>query len=101
MDCWVGMGCQQSRSSSSADVLALDGMEEWGFVRDHDLQGWKGACLCMTCQHFAYGIDQRCRTLVGCNVRQHNTVKVITSPSAARFGHPPWQKEHGWAPEAS
>ena len=68
------------------------GMEEWGFVGDHDLQGWKGACLCVTCQHFAYGIDQHCRTLVGCNVRQNNCVKVITSPSAARFGPPHGRK---------
>ena len=86
------MGCQQSLSRSSADVLALVGMEEWGFVEDLDLQGWKGACLCMTCQHFAYGIDQRCRTLVGCNVRQKQLRLVITSPSAARFGLPHGRK---------
>ena len=30
-------------------------MEEWGFVDDRELQGWKGAQICMTCQHFAFG----------------------------------------------
>lgn len=27
-------------------------MEEWAFIDDAELQGWKGACICMTCQHF-------------------------------------------------
>ena len=41
-------------------------MEEWDFVDDAELKNWKGACICMTCQHFAYGVDQHCHTLVGC-----------------------------------
>ena len=45
-------------------------MEEWDFVDERDLQGWKGGVVCMTCQHFAYGVDQHCRTVVGCNLRQ-------------------------------
>ena len=24
----------------------------------------------MTCQHFCYGVDQHCHTLLGCNTRQ-------------------------------
>ena len=24
----------------------------------------------MTCQHFTYGVDQHCHTMVGCNLRQ-------------------------------
>ena len=95
------MGCQQSLSRSSADVLALVGMEEWGFVEDLDLQGWKGACLCMTCQHFAYGIDQHCPTLVGCNVRQKQLRQGDHLTKRCTLWAPTWQKEHGWAPEAS
>jgi len=45
-------------------------MEEWGFVDERELQGWKGACACITCQHFAYGVNQHCHTLLGCNLRQ-------------------------------
>ena len=26
--------------------------------------------VCMTCQYLAYGVDQHCRTMVGCNLRQ-------------------------------
>ena len=33
-------------------------MEEWAFVDDRDLQGLKGACVHMTCQHFCYGVAQ-------------------------------------------
>ena len=45
-------------------------MEEWDYVDDHQLQGWKGREICITCQHFTYGIDQHCRTLVACNLRR-------------------------------
>ena len=45
-------------------------MEEWDFIDDRELQGWKGARICMTCQHFAYGVDQHCHTLLGCNLRR-------------------------------
>ena len=44
-------------------------MEEWDFVDDRDLQSWKGGVVCMTCQHFTYGVDQHCHTMVGCNLR--------------------------------
>ena len=40
-------------------------MEEWGFVDERELQGWKGGCVCITCQHFTYGVDQHCHTPVG------------------------------------
>ena len=36
-------------------------MEEWAFVDERELQGWKGGCVCITCQHFTYGVDQHCR----------------------------------------
>ena len=45
-------------------------MEEWDLIDDHELQGWKGERICMTCQHFAYGVDQHCRTVLGCNLRR-------------------------------
>ena len=45
-------------------------MEEWDFIDERELQGWKGERICMTCQHFTYGIDQHCRTVLGCNLRR-------------------------------
>ena len=57
-------------------------MEEWDFVDDRELQGWKGACICMTCQHFCYGVDQHYHTLLG----------VQRQTEAAPAGRPP-QKE--------
>ncbi len=38
-------------------------MEEWDFVDEKELQNWKGARICLTCQHFAYGVDAHCRTM--------------------------------------
>ena len=45
-------------------------MEKWGFIDERELQGWKGGCGCVTCQHFTYGLDQHCHTLLGCNLRR-------------------------------
>ena len=45
-------------------------MEEWDFVDDSDLKGWKGGVVCMTCQHFVYGVDRHCHTVVGCSLRR-------------------------------
>ena len=43
-------------------------MEEWDYVDERDLQNWKGGVVCMTCQHFTYGVDQHCHTMVDCNL---------------------------------
>ena len=53
-------------------------MEEWGFVDERELQGWKGGCVCITCQHCTYGVDQHCHTLLGCNLRQQQYSKAST-----------------------
>ena len=45
-------------------------MGEWSFVDQRGLQNWKGGMVCMTCQHFIYGVEQHCHTMVGCNLRQ-------------------------------
>ena len=45
-------------------------MEEWDFIDERELQGWKGERICMTCQHFTYGVDQHCLTVLGCNLRR-------------------------------
>ena len=45
-------------------------MEDGGFIDERELQGWKGACVCITCQHFTDGVDQHCHTLLSCNLRQ-------------------------------
>ena len=26
-------------------------LEKCGYINERDLQGWKGCCICMTCQH--------------------------------------------------
>ncbi len=75
-------------------------MEEWAFVDDSELKSWKGACICMTCQHFAYGVDQHCHTLVGCNLRQKQLKQGEHLTKRCSQWAPTWHKEMGWAPEA-
>ena len=75
-------------------------MEECGFVDDRQLQGWKGAQICMTCQRFAYSVDQHCHTLVGCNLRQQRLQQGERLTKRCQQWAPTWQKEVGWAPMA-
>ena len=74
-------------------------MEEWAFVDARELQGLKGAYICMTCQHFAYGVDTHCRTLVGCNLRQKQLKQGDHLTKRCRQWSPTWDQEVGWAPE--
>ena len=75
-------------------------MEEWDFVDERDLQGWKGGVVCMTCQHFAYGVDQHCHTVVGCNLRQRQLTQGDHLKKRCKLWAPTWRAEAGWAPEA-
>ena len=74
-------------------------MEEWPFFDHHDLEGWKGSKVCMTCQHFSYGVDRHCHTLVGCNLRQQQLQQGEHLTKRCQQWAPTWQKEVGWAPQ--
>ena len=69
--------------------------EEWGFVDDRDLQNWKGGVVCITCQHFTYGVDQHCHTLLGCNLRQQQLQQGEHLKKKCKLWAPTWQKEMG------
>ena len=45
-------------------------MEEWAWVDERDLVPFRGARVCMTCQHFSWGVDGHCHTLLGCTLRR-------------------------------
>ena len=75
-------------------------MDEWGFIDERELQGWKGGCVCITCQHFTYGVDQHCRTLLGCNLRQRQLQQGEHLKEKYKLWTPTWQKEMGWPREA-
>ena len=89
-----------SFSAPGGGVRDMEAMEEWAFIDDAELQGWKGACICMTCQHFTYGVDQHCHTLLGCTLRQKQLQQGEHLKKKCKLWAPTWQKEMGWAPEA-
>ena len=43
-------------------------MEKWGFVDEWRLARSYSSKVCMTCQHFSYGVDAHCHTLLGCTL---------------------------------
>ena len=45
-------------------------MEEWAWVDERDLVPFRGARVCMTGQHFSWGVDGHCHTLLGCTLRR-------------------------------
>ena len=75
-------------------------MEEWDFVDERELQGWKGGVLCMTCQHFCYGLDRHCHSLLGCNARKKQLQQGDLLKKKCQLWAPTWEKEFGWAAEA-
>ena len=75
-------------------------MEEWDFIDERDLEGWKGGAVCMTCQHFTYSVDQHCHTLLGCTLRQKQLQQGQHLKKRCKLWAPTWQSTSGWAPEA-
>ena len=53
----------------------------------------------MTCQHFTYGFDQHCHTMVGCDLRPKQLRQDEHLKMRCKLCAPTWQKEVGWAPE--
>ena len=66
----VGSDAHLPAISASSALLLWKVAEEWGCVDECELQNWKGGVVCMTWQHFIYGVHQHCHTMVGCNLRQ-------------------------------
>ena len=84
--------------TKAPEFLISKTMEEWGFVVDRELQGWKGGVVFMTCQHFLYGVDQHCRTRVGCNLRQKQQQQGEHQSMRCKLWAPTTQAAMGWAP---
>ena len=57
--------------------------------------------VCVTCQHFTYGVDQHCYTILGCNLRQKQLQQGQHLKRRCKLWAPTWKKQVGWAPEAS
>ena len=74
-------------------------MDEWEYVDEEELQNWKGARICLTCQHFTYGVDSNCRTMVGCKLRLQLLQQGDHLTKRCRHWFPTWQDQAGWCPE--
>ena len=64
-----------------------------------ELEGWKGGVVCMTCQHFTYGVDQHCHTFVACNIRRKQLPQGDHLKKRCKLWAPTWQQQFGWAAE--
>ena len=75
-------------------------MDEWDFVDYRRLTRSFTSQVCITCQHFSYGVDAHCHTLLACNLRQKQLQQGQHLKKRCKLWAPTWQKEVGWAPEA-
>ena len=66
-------------------------MDEWSFVDDRELANWKGSRVCMTCQHFTYGVSVHCHTLVACNLRRQQLQQGKHLTKQCRHWAPTWE----------
>ena len=55
----------------------------------------------MTCQHFSYGVDRHCRTILGCTVRRRQLPQGDHLIKRCGLWAPTWQQQVGWAPEVN
>ncbi len=74
-------------------------MEEWAYVDERELSNCRCSSVCVACQHFRHGVDQHCRTLVGCNIRQKQLQQGQHLIKTCKLWAPTWQSTVGWAPE--
>ena len=72
--------------------------EEWDFV--DGLKTTRSSCVCMTCQHFVYGVDRHCHTVVGCSLRRRQLQQGEHLKKRCGLWAPTSQSAMGWAPEA-
>ncbi len=70
------------------------GEESWGeecdFVDERDLQNWKGGVVSMTCQHFPYGVDQLCQTMMSRKLRQQQLQQREHLKKRCKLWSPTW-----------
>ena len=56
--------------------------------------------VCMTCQHFGEGVDEHCRTMLGCNLRQGQIQQgehITSSVTGHRWSR--WKAKAPWRPD--
>ena len=71
-------------------------MVGWNFVDDQELECWKGACICMTWQHFVYGATATAaRFWVATSVRSNFFQGDGLIRTCKRWA-PTWQKQMAW-----
>ena len=71
-------------------------MEEWSFVDELELEGWKGSRICLTCQHFAYDMDAHCRTLLACNIRRKQLQQGQHLTKTCKLWSHHFHEQPGW-----
>jgi len=74
-----------------------DSMEEWDSIKKRELQNWKGRVVCMTCQHFTYGVERHCRTMEACNLRQKQLQQGQQRRKCCKLWVAIGQKKMRWA----
>ena len=56
---------------------------------------------CITCQHFTYGTDAHCRTLLGCKLQSKQLSQGEHLTKKCRHWLTRRERQVGWCPEAA
>ena len=71
-------------------------MEEWAFVDERELMNCRCSSICVTCEHFTYGVDAHCRTLVACRIRQQQLQQGEHLTKTCKLWRSTCESTEGW-----
>jgi len=77
-------------------LLGWYDMEEWSFVDDRELTNCCCQRICITCEHFTYGVDAHCRTIVVCRIREQQLQQGQHLTKVCKRWSPTWESTQGW-----
>ena len=76
-------------------------MDEWEFMEAKLLRASRSGRVCITCQHFTYGTDAQCRTLLGCKLQSKQLGQGEHLTKKCRHWLTRRERQVGWCPEAA
>jgi len=76
-------------------------MDEWEFMEAELLRASRSGQVCITCQHFTYGTDAHCRTLLGCKLQSKQLGQGEHLTKQCRHWLTRRERQVGWCPEAA
>ena len=74
-------------------------MEDWDFVDEHELEGWKGGVVCMTVSTSPMALTSTATPLWPATSVKNSCTQGDHLKKRCKLWAPTWQQQFGWAAE--